>query len=112
MVSGRESHIKEVVDVLRSLKYDWDGCGAPALDPKLIDAVEHALLEVDSRFYPMVYPVQDGRIDIEYPHVLISTLEPTRLTVFLHRTKKTYDVSIPSIETALPVIFTNLLKIN
>jgi hypothetical protein len=98
MSSTRDLHIREQINTLRVLSSGWDGEKALVPDPKLINALEKALFRVNGDLIPYLYPVQDGRIDVEYRNVFTSTLDHETLVIHFYKNKQTYERSLIDIE--------------
>lgn len=56
------------IDALRSLGPNWDGYGAPAIDPRVIDAAKRfiANLPENLAYRPRVVPTSNGSLQFEW----------------------------------------------
>ena len=65
---GLHSHVTNELDRLSELSENWDGYGAPAIDPGIIDAartlVPHLPIDLSQR--PHVVPLTSGGLQLEW----------------------------------------------
>jgi hypothetical protein len=62
------AEIQSALDSLRALAPNWDGYGAPTIDPAVIDAAKAfvAKLPADLVFPPCVVPMANGTLQLEW----------------------------------------------
>jgi hypothetical protein len=61
-------HVLEELDRLRRLEHDWNGYGAPPIDPKAIESAEQFLTSLPGTKVtaPKVVPMTRGRLQFEW----------------------------------------------
>ena len=80
--------VQEDIDALQNLTPDWDGYGAPAIDPKIIQAAKQfiARLPDNLAFRPRVVPMSNGSLQLEWhegPKSLELEFESPRMIRYL-----------------------------
>ena len=60
--------VQAAIESLRTLTPDWDGYGAPVIDPRFIDAAKCfiASLPDNPAFRPLVVPTSNGSLQLEW----------------------------------------------
>lgn len=60
--------VRAEIETLRSLAPDWDGYGAPVIDPAVIDAAKAFIAQLPEgiAFRPRVVPISNGTLQLEW----------------------------------------------
>jgi hypothetical protein len=65
---GFVTGVQQSIEGLRQLTKNWDGYGAPAIDPKVIDSAKRFIASLPSNlaFRPVVVPTSCGTLQLEW----------------------------------------------